>query len=154
MQKNHTRKRLALAITSIFDVCLFVSLMVFLTLFYYNDPKARTLWKMGLTCNSIVLLFEIRMRLLCCFGYPLKEMREIGCCIEFTRIRMKLADYFCFFYIFFSEMINASVLVMKQYKSEHERIMFLMIVILDAFYLVLWIMLTKSKSYHRFPKEK
>ncbi|CDW86492.1 ring finger [Stylonychia lemnae] len=154
MQQSINRKRIALAVTSLIDICLFISLIVFLSVFLYQDPQARTLWKVGLTCNSIVLLFEIRMRLFCCFGYPLKDMRRIGCCIEFTRIRMKLADYFCFFYIFFSEMINASVLVMKQYKSNHERIMFITIVTMNAIYLVFWIIFTKGKSFHRFPKEK
>ena len=141
-------------LAAVFDLTLFISLIVFLNLFYYSDPKARTLWKVGLTLNSIALLFEFRMRMLFCIGYPLKDMRAIGCCIEFTRIRMKLADYFCFFYIFFSEMINASVLVMHHYKSEHERIMFIAIVTLNALYLVLWIIFTKSSSFKRFPKEK
>eukprot|EP00347_Sterkiella_histriomuscorum_P023888 403333038 len=151
---NLTRKRVSLCLSALFDLSLFIGLLTFLTLYYYDDPKARILWKVGLTCNSIALLFEFRMRVLRCFGYPLKDMRAIGSCIEFTRIRMKLADYFCFFYIFFSEMINASVLVMKQYRSEHERNMFIAIVSLNAVYIVTWIIFTRSKSFQRFPKEK
>ncbi len=67
---------------------------------------------------------------------------------------MKLADIFCFFYVFFAEMINTTILITKQYKSEKERIMFTSIVILDAMYLIAWILLTNDRSYKRFPKEQ
>ena len=67
---------------------------------------------------------------------------------------MKLADYLCFFYIFFTEVIKITVLVTKQTKSEREHSMFVFIVSVNALYLVLWIALTNGKSFKKYPKEE
>lgn len=112
------------------------------------------MWKCGLTLNSVVLLFEIRLWLFRCIGYPLKDMEAIGSCIVLTGIRMKLADYLCFFYVFFCQIIYSCVLIMKRYRGEAEHTMFLIIVSLNTAFLILWIFCTNSKSFNRFPKEK
>ena len=118
--KIKTKQKVACAVTLLFDLILISFLITCIGLYIYPDKKARTFWKVGFTCNSLVLWFEFRMRLLCCWGYPLKNMLDLGVCCVFTRIRMKLADYFCFFYIFFAEVIVATILVSKQYKSPKE----------------------------------
>lgn len=155
LQSNFLRrKRLLLLFTALADLILLLTLLLSLSLFYYLDPLASFIWKCGLTLNSIVLLFEFRLRLTCCVGYPLKNMELMGTCFPLTRIRMKLADYLCFFYVFFCQIIYSCVLIMKRYRGEAEHTMFLIIVSLNGVFLVLWIFCTNSKSFSKFPKEK
>ena len=106
-----TKKRMTTVLTIVFDIVLISTFFSIIGVYFYSDPKSRTFWKFGLTCNFIVLLFEFRMRVLKCFGYPLDDMLEVGFCCVCTRIRMKLADIFCFFYVFFAEMVNATILI-------------------------------------------
>ena len=120
------KKRLLLhfLLAFLFDTLLVTSLIAILSHFYYSDNKARLLWKVTNTCDALVILFEIRMRLLCCLGYPFKNMSDVSqtlglgarCCLC-TRIRMKLVDYLCFFYIFFSEVVKVTVLLTHQSHS-------------------------------------
>jgi hypothetical protein len=128
-------------------------LISILAITYYPKEKARTLWKFAATCNALVLLFVIRMRIFRCLGYPLKYMKEMKACCVFTRIRMKLADYICFFYIFFAEMTNCAVLILKQYKCIEEKRCSSAMAIMNAMYLLFWIFCTNSRSFKPFPKD-
>lgn len=107
-----TRKR-ACGLLLAFDSLIFLSVIAVFWAVYYPLPQARLIWKVGLTCNAFVLLFEVRLRLFRCFGYPLQDLKAMGCCCKLTRIRMKLVDLICFFYIFFAQMIHAPVLFTK-----------------------------------------
>lgn len=66
---------------------------------------------------------------------------------------MRLADYFCFFYIFLAEVVNCSILALKQYVGEEEMNCSISMAVLNAIYILFWIMCTNYKSYHNFPKE-
>ena len=148
------RKKIACCVTAFADLVLLLSLLVFLGFFYYMDVGSSFMWKCGLTLNSFVLLFEIRLRLCCFVGYPLKDMEAIGSPVVLTSIRMKLADYLGFFYIFFCQVIYACVLIMKRYATQREHTMFLIIVSMNTVFLVFWILCTNSRTFSRFPKEK
>jgi hypothetical protein len=152
--ENRNRKVTQIILTALFDLALVVLLLAALASFYYPDLKSRTIWKMGITLNMIVLLFEFRVRVTFCLGYPLQDMDALGCCCVFSRIRMKLADYLCFFYIFFVQLIDCCLLFVNKPKSPVETTMFKIIVSLNSIYLLLWIVLTRNSSFKRFPKER
>ena len=152
--RNRKRKISQIVLTALFDLALVVLLIGMLATYYYPDKKSRLIWKLGITLNMVVLLFELRVRVTFCLGYPLQDLEALGCCCVITRIRMKLADYLCFFYIFFVQLIDVCLLFVSKPKSPTEATMFKIIVSLNSIYLLLWIVMTRNSSFKRFPKER
>lgn len=150
---NKKKKITQIIITALVDIALVILIIASFASFYYPDIKSRLIWKLGITLNMVVLLFEFRVRVTFCVGYPLEDLKALGCCCVITRIRMKLADYLCFYYIFFVQLIDCCLLFVNKPKSPIEATMFKVIVGLNALYLFLWIVLTRNSSFKRFPKE-
>lgn len=136
------------------DSSLFLILLSVLALTYYPVENARWFRKVACTCNCIVLLFVIRMRIFNCTGYPVKHMQKLRICCPCTRIRMRLADYFCFFYIFLAEVVNCSIVALKYYNAVEEMRCSISMAVLNGMYILFWILFTNYKSYHVFPKEE
>jgi len=132
---------------------IFISVFISLAVPYYPEKDGRALWKFLMTCNTLMLAFIFRSRVLKCLGYPLKHLKDLGFRCRFTRIRMKIMDRLCFFYILFAEFIHSAQLITQPFPSKVEKRVFLAIVIINALYILFWLFCTNSRSFNSFPKE-
>ena len=138
-----------------------ILLIVTLNLLYYKDMESRFFWKFSNTLNFMVLIYQIRSRIMKCMGYPVKDMSLVASTLGLgkrsclcTRIRMKIVDYVSFYYAFFAEILLAANLATKSCTSDLERVVFIVVVTLNAVFMLLWLLCTGENTYKNFPKEE
>ena len=142
-------------VTAVADLSLIAIILGILGAFYYRDHKSKLFWKIGLTIDCLVLLFECRLRVTGCYGYPLNQLPE-SLIRYVVRKNIRKVDRAAFAILLLLEIAKtASLIVMNiaNQSTDKERKLITYSIILDGIYLVLWIVCTNDKSYKAFPKK-
>jgi len=140
-------------ITFAFDCTLSVAIFLFLSVYFFPDQQSRAWIKASTTANAYAILFLLRMRLCKCKLYPLRSLKQLGCPLIFSRIRMKLADLMLFYYLLFTTLVDSLATLLDATLNRVEVGMLATKLAFNIFYILYWAICTNSRSYRNFPSE-
>ena len=113
---------------------------------YFTSNNTSSLWKVLVTFESLLLLFEFRLRVPICYGYPVSTIhgrypRFSGL---FSLSRIKKVDQAIFIIVLILAILKSTLLAATSFERQLEKRIFIAMTAVNSAYLILWIIFTNE----------